>query len=417
MTKRIFVIALAIMTTLLALAALWQFRIVLVYVLISLLLAATFRPIGESESRWNLRTRILLTLQYVIGIVVTLLLMFIVGRFLVVDFQQFTEKIALQNVWIVPPWLEGGFFEQTLIKWLPTPDKLFTAFISQRQLVFSTLLGITQGLGGFISAFLVILFLSIYWSINQNHFERLWLSLLPGGQRKHARYIWRTIEHDLGAYTRSEIIQSLLAVILLGIGYRLLGSPFPTLLAVTGAIAWLVPVVGAVFAIILPFLLGLLTSTQVSILTVLYTLIVLLGLQVWVEPRLFKPKWDNPVLTFVILLAMADAFGLVGIIAAPPVSAICQTLWRFLVSDRTTAEQTTTTQVADMRDRYEHLQASIARMEGKPPPIISSSMERLTDLLEKAEPVLKESLPEEETPAFHPSQPVVSKEVQSKPTP
>ena len=414
MTKRLLIIAAAIMTTLLALAALWQFRLVVIYVLISLVLAATFRPIAQSESRWNLRTRILLTLQYVVGIVVTLLLVFIVGRFLVDDFQQLAEKIALQNVWIVPSWLEGGFFEQVLVKWLPTPDKLFTAFISQRQLVLSTLLGITQGLGGFLSAFLVILFLSIYWSINQNHFERLWLSLLPAEQRKHARFIWRTIEYDIGAYTRSEIIQSVLAVILLGVGYRLLGSPFPTLLAVTGALAWLVPVVGAVFAMVLPFMLGLLTSTQVSVLTVLYTLVVLLALQVWVEPRLFKLKWDNPVLTFVILLAMADAFGLVGIIAAPPLSAICQALWRFLVSDRATEESTTTAQVAEMRERYEQLQESIATMEGTPPPLIASSMERLTDLLEKAEPVLKESLPEEETPAFHPSQPVAGKEVESK---
>ena len=417
MTKRILVIATAIMTTLLALAALWQFRVVVVYVLISLVLAATFRPIAQSESRWNLRTRFLLSLQYVVGFLVTLLLAFIVGRFLVSDFQQVTQEISLQTIWIVPPWLEGGFFQQVLVNWLPTPDKLFTAFINQPRLVLSTLLGITQGLGGFISALLVIFFLSVYWSINQNHFERLWLSLLPAGQRKYARHIWRNIEHDIGAYTRSEIIQSILAVVLLGIGYWLLGSPFPTLLAVTGAIAWLVPVVGAGLAVILPFLLGLLTSTQVSILTVLYTLVVLVALQVWVEPRLFKLKWDNPVLTFVILLAMADAFGLVGIIAAPPISAICQTLWRFLVSDRATAEPTTTVQVAEIRERYARLQESIAKMEGEAPPIIVSSMTRLTGLLEKVEPVLKESLPEEETPAFHPSQPVVSKEVKSKPSP
>lgn len=415
MTKRILIVAAAIMTTLLALAALWQFRIVLVYVLISLVLAATFRPIAESESRRNIRTRVLLSLQYVVGLAVTLSLLFIVGRFLVSDFQQITEKIALQNVWVVPPWLQGGFFEQALLRWLPTPDKLFTAFTSQRQLMLSTVLGITQGLGGFLSAFLVIFFLSVYWSINQNHFERLWLSLLPAAHRRHARYIWRTIEHDIGAYTRSEIVQSILAVILLGVGYWLLGSPIPTLLAVTGAIAWLVPVMGGGLAVILPFLLGLLTSTQVSLLTVLYTWAVLLALQLWVEPRLFKLRWDNPVLTFVILLAMADAFGLVGIIAAPPISAICQILWRFLVSDRLTSDPTV--QVKDVRERYVRLQKAIARMEGPPPPIIASSMERLTELMERAEPILVESVAGEPPAPFHPSQPVVEKDVDEKPLP
>jgi predicted PurR-regulated permease PerM len=278
-----------------------------------------------------------------------------------------------------------------------------------------TVLGITQGLGGFLSAFLVIFFLSVYWSINQNHFERLWLSLLPAAHRRHARFIWRTIEHDIGAYTRSEIIQSVLAVILLGVGYRLLGSPFPTLLAVTGAIAWLVPVVGAALAMILPFFLGLLTSMQVSALTVLYTLAVLLALQVWVEPKLFKLRWDNPVLTFVILLAMADAFGLVGIIVAPPISAICQILWRFLVSDRLTSDPTI--EVKDVRERYTRLQKAIARMEGPPPPIIVSSMERLTELLEKAQPILEKATADEPPAPFHPSQPVVEKDVEEKPLP
>ena len=177
---------------------------------------------------------------------------------------------------MLPPWLEGGLFQQALDRWLPTPDKLFEAITSQRQLMLSAVFGFTQGIGGIVSGFLVILFLSIYWSINQNHFERLWLSLLPSEQRSHARDIWRTIEHELGAYIRSEIIQSLLAVLLLGLGYWMLGSPYPALLAVVAAIAWLVPVVGAALAVILPLLLGLLTGAELSLFTVLYTLIVLI---------------------------------------------------------------------------------------------------------------------------------------------
>jgi predicted PurR-regulated permease PerM len=82
-----------------------------------------------------------------------------------------------------------------------------------------------------VSGAAVILFLSIYWIINQIHFERLWLSLLPTGLRRQARDIWRTIEIDLGAYMRSELFQSLAAGLLLGLGYWALGSPYPVLLA------------------------------------------------------------------------------------------------------------------------------------------------------------------------------------------
>ena len=47
MMKRLAVIAVAVMTTLLALVLLWQFRIALVYVLISLALAAALRPLVQ----------------------------------------------------------------------------------------------------------------------------------------------------------------------------------------------------------------------------------------------------------------------------------------------------------------------------------------------------------------------------------
>ena len=401
MTRQLVVIGTAVMTTLLALVLLWQFRIVVIYVLISLALAATVRPISRSESRHNFATRMLLILLYAVSIGLFGLLIFIVGRLLIGDLQQLAQTIAEQRNWVLPASLQGGFIQQALDRWLPTPDKLFEAITSQRQLMLSAILGFTQGIGGIASGFFVILFLSIYWSINQNHFERLWLSLLPSQQRTHARDIWRTLERDLGAYIRSEIIQSLLAVLLLGIGYWMLGSPYPALLAVVGAVAWLVPVVGAVLAVILPLILGLLTGGQLSLFTVLYTLIVLIALQVWVEPRLFRRNWNNPILTLVILLAMADAFGLLGIILAPPLSVICQILWNLLVSDRLAPE--TAVQVSDLQERHARLRLVIEEMEGPPPPLVLSGMERLAGLLEKAEPVLQNALPPEPPDPFHAS--------------
>ena len=80
MTKQIVVIGTAVMTTLLALVVFWQFRTVVIYVLISLLLAATVRPIARSESRHNFATRLLVILLYVVSIGLLGLLIFLVGR-------------------------------------------------------------------------------------------------------------------------------------------------------------------------------------------------------------------------------------------------------------------------------------------------------------------------------------------------
>jgi putative permease len=407
MTKQLLIFGTAIMTTLLALVVLWQFRIVVVYVLVSLALAATVRPLIKDWSSHGLVIRLALILLSLVGLGGIGFLISLAGRFAIGDIQQLAQTLSAQDAWRLPPWLEGGSFDQALVSQLPPPSKLFEAVTGdQGQLVLPALLGFTQDIGDIVSGLFVILFLSIYWTINQIHFERLWLSLLPSELRGHARDIWRTIESDLGAYIRSELAQSLLAGLLLGFGYWLLGSPYPTLLALIGALAWLVPVVGATLAVILPLLIGLLTSVQLSLLTVIYTLIVVIVLKVWVEPRLHKRKWDNPIMSLVILLAMADAFGLVGIIVAPPISVVCQILWSLLVSDRLALGASA--HVSDLKERQTRLWTTIKEMQEQPPPLVISSMERLTHLIEKAEPILQAALPAEPSDPFPPPLPLTS---------
>jgi hypothetical protein len=138
---------------------------------------------------------------------------------------------------------------------------------------------------------------------------------------------------------------------------------------------------------------GLLTGVQLSLFTVLYTLVVLIALRVWVKPRLFNRRWDNPILTLVIIIALANAFGLLGIVVAPPLSAVCQILWSLLVSHRLASGAAA--QVSDLKERQERLWTTIRAMDEPPLPLVTSSMERLTGLIVKAEPILQAALPAE----------------------
>lgn len=392
MTKKLVVFGTAIMTTLLALLVLWQFRTVVVYVLISLTLAAALRPLFNRLVGRGLAVRVAWVLLYLVVLGSLGLLLFLTSETAIKEIQQLAQTVSAQDKWMLPIWLEGSSFQQVVLAALPPPSKLFEAITgSQGQLVLPALLGFTQGIGSVVSAVIVILFLSLYWSINQIHFERLWLSLLPSGQRKQARGIWRRVELDIGAYIRGEVIQSLLAGLLIGLGCWLLGSPYPALLALAGALACLIPVVGVVIAVIPVLLVGLLTSVQLSLFTTLFTLLVMIALGVWVKPRLFSHRWDNPILTVVLLIALADAFGIVGIIVAPPISVICQILWSRLVSRR--AVSGAAVQVSDLKERQALMWAAIKAMDEQPLPLVTSSMERLTHLIEKAEPILQASLP------------------------
>jgi len=138
-------------------------------------------------------------------------------------------------------------------------------------------------------------------------------------------------------------------------------------------------------------LVGLLTSVQLGLFTVLYTLVVLLALRIWVKPLLFKRKWDNPILTLVLIIALAEAFGFIGIIVAPPLSVVCQILWNRLVSRP--AVLGAATQISDLKDRQARVWAAIKAMDEPALPLVTSSMERLTCLIEQAEPILQAGLP------------------------
>lgn len=392
MTKKLVGFGMAVMTTMLALVVLWQFRIVVVYLLISLALAAALRPLANRLVGRGLLVRVAWIFLYVVALGGFGFILFLTGESAIQEIQQLAETVSVQDGWRLPLWLEGTAFQNALVARLPPPSMLFEAFTGEEgELLLPTIIGFTQGIGIFVTGVFIILFLSIYWSINQIHFERLWLSLLPSGQRKQARDIWQTVEPEIGAYIRGEVIQSSLAGLLLGFGFFLLGSPYSALLALAGALAYLIPVIGATLAVITVFLVGLLTSWQLSVFTALFALVVLIALGIWVKPRLINRRWDNPILTVVLLIALADAFGLVGIIIAPPLSVVCQILWSRLVSHR--AASGAAAQVSDLKERQERVWETINAMDEPPLALVSSSLERLTHLIEKAEPVLQAGLP------------------------
>jgi putative permease len=404
MTKQRVGYATAVMTTLLALVVLWQFRIVVVYVLISLALAAALRPLVKRLIGKSLVVRVAWILLYLVILGSFGILLFQAGKTAINEIQQLAQSLSVQDVWRLPIWLEGSSFQQALVARLPPPSKLIDAITGdQGQLLPPAILGFTEGISGFVSGAFIILFLSIYWSINQIHFERLWLSLLPSGQRKQARGIWRTVESEVGAYIRGEVVLSLLVGLLLGLGFWLLGSPYPALLALAGVLASLIPMIGAPLVVILVFLVGLLTSVPLGLLTALYALVVLIALGVWVKPRLFNHRWNNPVLTIVLLIALADAFGIVGIIIAPPLSVVCQILWSRLVSRR--AVSGAAAQVSDLKERQARVWDIIRTMDEPPLALVTSSMERLTQLIEKAEPILQAGLPAESSELLLPTAP------------
>jgi putative permease len=392
MTKKLVTIGAGVIVTLLALGLVWQLRLAVVYVLISLALAAAARPLFTAWARRRWRQRVGLMGLGLIVVAGVGFLLLTGSNAAVHEIQQLAANTSAHDAWQMPRWLQGSALQAALAGRLPSPSQVIQSITgAQGQLLLPALLGFSHGFVEFVAGGLLVLFLSVYWSVHQTHFERLWLSLLPPARRKQVRDIWRTIEPEIGAYIRSEIVQSLLTGMLLGLGYWALGSPYPALLALAGALACLIPVIGAALAVMFVLVVGLLTSGPLSLLTAAFTAMFFVGLGVWVKPRLLPQTPNNPFLTVAILIVLAQAFGLPGLIVAPPLSTVCQILWSHLISQK--AIVGAAAQVSDLKDRQERLRESIQAMDRPPLALVTSSMQRLAQLIEKSESVLPVAVP------------------------
>ena len=247
------------------------------------------------------------------------------------------------------------------------------------------LFGITQGVFAALGGLALVLVLSIYWSVDRERFERLWLSVLPAAQRVRARDIWRSIETGVGAYIRSEAVQAFMAALLLGIGYHLLGLDYPTILAILGGIAWLIPVAGFVLIAAPVLVVALAADLGLAIAATLYTLTVLLILERVVEPRLFNRRRYSSLLILLTMIPLAETFGIIGLIVAPPLAAAIQILLgRLLVQRNGQMVAHTAEQVAGLEGRLAKLRARLEELDEPAKPEVANMMERLDGLLQKA---------------------------------
>ncbi|HUM70935.1 MAG TPA: AI-2E family transporter, partial [Chloroflexota bacterium] len=209
---------------------------------------------------------------------------------------------------------------------------------------------------------LLLLALSVYWSVDQHRFERLWLSLLPVKRRAYARDSWREVETAVGGYLRSQAVQSLLAALFLAVGTAVIGFDFPLLLAVVGGLAAFVPLFGGLLTAVFALGLGSLESLSLGLGIAIYTLLVFMGLELLVEPRLWPRKRRSFLLTILVMLPLFETFGVWGLVVAPPMAAAVEAVvgqaYQAYIAQRDTAVQ-----LEKLQLRHQQLAQKIAQPE------------------------------------------------------
>lgn len=375
---------------------LYEFREAVIVFIFSLAIAAATRPFVNSLTRRNVPSGLAILLVYLLFAIFIIGIFWAVGSSLLSEIQHLSDNLAITYDQVWSTWPKGSDFQKTIVQQLPPPTELYKALTPERvSTTLNSLLGFTRSSVTLIGEIFTVLVLSIYWSMDRVHFERLWLSLLPAKSRAQSREVWRAIERDFGEYVRSQVYQSILAGLLLGVGLWAMGVPYPTLLAVFGALVWLIPWLGGILAVLPIALAGFSVSVGLGIFASVFSIGVLLLLDFIVEPRFVRKRQFSSLLSILLIIALIGPFGLLGFIVAPPLAAAIELIfWYNLQGRQVPAAAQATEQVNELQARVFQVREAVTRSTIPIEPQTLNLLERLEELVNRADDVIEDETPQ-----------------------
>jgi len=117
-----------------------------------------------------------------------------------------------------------------------------------------------------------------------------------------------------------------------------------------------------------------------------------------VEPRLVSRKRYSSLLVVLVMIAMADAFGLIGILHSPPLAAAIQLIVGEVLKPETApSELESLRRIANLDERVEEVYRLVARMDDKPNPEALNMLDRVGQLITRANELVTEQKEKEST--------------------
>ena len=205
---------------------------------------------------------------------------------------------------------------------LPQPADL----LNQVPLVGANLLQFGLGLAGGIatafSQFLIIIFLSLFVTLDGGAIARAILSVLPRRYEDEYQMAAETIDRTFGGFLRGTVLQGLIFGIAVSLQMFLLRIDSALVVGVATGLVVLVPIVGGIVATILPVLVAALQGSP----NTLWLLLALLVFQVIlfnvVMPSIFSGSLRMPSLLIVIsLMVGSQLMGFWGFVFGVPLAA------------------------------------------------------------------------------------------------
>ena len=314
--KRIALAAALSLATLTVAALLWRFRGAALLFALSVVLSAAARPAIDALER-RLGRSVAVTLGTIMGLALFGIFVYLASRGVLRELDEAADRLSAAYDRLRQQAAASRRFPALLLGRLPPAAALYHAIGGARPtLLLDQALGLTRNTIDVVAQTLVVVALSAYWSASREALERLWLSLVPAPQRPRARDVWRGVERAVGSHVRGELAVSVLSALALAVIFRLARLPLPMLPALAAGVLRLVPFFGVPLAAGAAFLAGSTMGIAAGAGAAAVTVVVIVLLDRTVARHLLAARRPSPTLTVLLIVALVDAYGLVGLLFA-----------------------------------------------------------------------------------------------------
>ena len=208
-------------------------------------------------------------------------------------------------------------------------DQILGFVIGQSQSIFNAI-G-TSAIGAFsvFTTGIIILFLTFFLLNSGRQMKKAFIQIVPNRFFEVALVLIQGLDRQLGDYLRSRLIQTIILSIIAATGYWILGLRFAILIGIIAGLANLIPYIGpfigAIPAIIVVFL-GSRFGLGWSLLAVIIlTLVIQIIDNAIITPLVIGKSVElGPVTTIVVVLLGEQLLGLIGLLMAVPIAAMCK---------------------------------------------------------------------------------------------
>jgi predicted PurR-regulated permease PerM len=349
--KRVALAAVISLATLTVVALLWRFRDAAFLFALSVVVAAAARPaIDALEQRLGRSLAVAVT--YVLGLGLFGIFAYLVSRGVLHELDDAAVRLSAAYDGLRVQAASTRGLPKALFGRLPPIAALYHAIGGARPtLLLDQALGLTRNTLDVATRIIVVVALSAYWTASREAFERLWLSLVPAPQRPRSRDVWRAVERAVGSHVRGEVSVSVLSALMLAVIFRMAHLPLPMLPALAAGVLRLVPFFGVPAAAAAAFLAGNTVGLAAGAGAAAITVVVVVALERIVALRLLAARRPSQTLTVLLIVAMVDAYGVIGLLFASTLAmAIESCLGRLLLTHPQARRGTT---LPELRQRLE----------------------------------------------------------------